>query len=173
MILFLKVVNWIGIFLLAVGCMISVLNGGFISALFGVLLVSILSSAQIVGNTSKLGMRVPRIAMIKMIARGAGVVGSWLLTIVGGWEYVGGAVVLTGAMLGSAGIKLRRRRRITQDIRSMNNDLSRAAITTSDAPASKAPPEYIASTVQIVADEEKSNANMANNLRIQTPVFNV
>lgn len=182
--LFLKIVNWCGVFALAVGCLVSVLNGGFVSALFGVLLGSIVSSCLLLreGRLLKLvGMsRLQRIERVKVFIRVGGVVGCWVLTVAGGLEYFAGALILTAGLSGEMGLRLveriRSRRRVdhVDRLNSVNGSgiKPQAPTATLQAPApSQAPPNYT-STVQIAVSEEKqpTEGSNTNNLRIQTPV---
>ena len=108
----LNVVNWIGVFALAVGSLISVVNGGYISALFAVLLTSILITS-LIPLSSKLQymMRgLPRIELVQRGGRLVGMVGCWVLAGVGGWEYVPAAVVFTFATLGAVIMMMREMR---------------------------------------------------------------
>jgi hypothetical protein len=108
----LNVINWIGVFALAVGSIISVVHGGFVIALFATLLTSILITSLIPlnGKLQYLLRGNPRIELIQRGGRWVGMVGSWVLTVIGGWEYLVGAVVLTVAMIGQIWMVMREMR---------------------------------------------------------------
>lgn len=108
----LNVINWIGVFALAVGSIISVVHGGFVIALFATLLTSILITSLIPlnGKLQYLLRGNTRIELIQRGGRWVGMVGSWVLTVIGGWEYLVGAVVLTVAMIGQIWMVMREMR---------------------------------------------------------------
>lgn len=99
----LNVVNWIGVFALAVGSLISVVNGGYVIALFAVLLSSILipSIIPMSGKFQNVLRGIPRIEMVQRGGRWVGMMGCWVLVGIGGWEYLPAAVVFTLAMIGA------------------------------------------------------------------------
>lgn len=196
----LNVLNWIGVFALAVGSLISVIHGHFITSLIAVLLTSILITSLIPlsGKLQLLLRGVPRIELVQKMGRMAGMIGVWVLAVVGGWEYLVAAVVLSVAMIGRVGMmmrEMRMRRGIgsmitdepsdkkdantqmvnTQMVNTANTHPNTAPLTT------PLPPPNYSSTVRIVKekapvdqqDQQKSNQVTIKIEPQPAPVFNV
>lgn len=169
----LKVVNWIGIFGLVIGCLISIFKGSFISATIGAFLVSILTSSSLLSNYPKVSSKIPKYEKFEVGVRGGGVGGCWLLTLMGGIQFLGGSIILTLSLLGSMWMRFRSSARRPQ----INNQIQPSSISVKDAPS------Y---TVEIVSEDSKPESakgadsaasidhfQYQNNLRIQTPIMNV
>ena len=178
----LNVVNWIGVLALMVGALISAVSGGFISALFAVLLTSILVTSLIpINGKLRLILRgIPRIEIVQTGARWIGTVGCWVLAGMGGWEYVPAAVVLTGAMIAAVGVmikEMRERRRTGSIITSIpaiqpSIDHTKPGTNLSTSLTTpQAPPQYT-STVRLVEEKPVDTEVMTVKI-IQEPVFNV
>ena len=184
-----KVVNWIGVFALALGSLISATQGSFISALFGVLFLAFLVSS-LVPFPTKMAMRVsPRLVVLqRMLGRGVAWIGCWILSGVGGWQFVPAAVLLTVSTLAWPAIKLTlqkyRNRKMMRDVQDVkdhqvypmsitNTSTNQAAKEVNDYQVVKEevndyqlnPPQYT-STVKIIHEECKQEP-------IQTPIFAV
>ena len=107
-------INWIGVFALSIGSLISGLTGNLLLAALGFLLVALLATTLLpTKGKYRLNLlhRLPRLEIAQLSARLCGVIGCWVLAGVGGWEYVPGAVVLTAAMAGAVGTKVLEKRR--------------------------------------------------------------
>lgn len=178
----LNVVNWIGVFALAVGALISAVNGGFVSALFAVLFTSLLITS-LMPFTGKVGLMLRGIPRIEMMQRGArliGLVGCWLLAGIGGLEYVPAAIILTISLLVSVAmiIKAKRGNRAMITDANFNNGTtlnSLNTLSTSDKPLGgvklttpQSPPQYTA-----VEEKPREDGSHVTVVKIETPVFNV
>lgn len=191
----LNVVSWIGVFALAVGSLISVIHGQFITSLFAVLLTSILITSMIpVSGKLQLLLRgVPRLELVQKLSGVAGMIGVWVLVVVGGWEYLAAAVVLSAAMIGRIGMMMRgmRMRRgigamITdetkdrEDINTLNSFDNLNTINNAPLPTSLStplPPPNYSSTVRIVEEKPPVDQNDHQvTIKIEqqsVPIFNV
>lgn len=98
-------VKVIGIFALVVGSLISAMTGGILTSIAGFFLTSILITSVLPSegtkkfNISGLRSRVPRLELFQRIGGMVGVIGCWVLAVMGGWEFVPAGIVLTISML--------------------------------------------------------------------------
>ena len=110
-------VKVIGIFALVVGSLISAMTGGILTSVAGFFVTSILiiSVLPIEGtkkfNISGLSSRVRRLELFQRIAGMVGVIGCWVLALMGGWEFVPAGIVLTISMLIEPIMRFIKRRR--------------------------------------------------------------
>lgn len=178
-----KVVSWIGVFALALASLISMVRGGFISALLGVLLVGLLVSS-LIPLPAKLAYRVPPrlLLMHRMISGTMTVVGCWMLAgFGGGWEFVPAAVVLSVSLVfwPAAQIIMKRRRERNAAGTTSGNGTGGQVFPLNDVTGVKPmmplpPPPIYTSTVKIVQDDcKQQQATEQQCPIIQTPIFNV
>lgn len=183
-------VKVIGIFALVIGSLISAMTGGLLSAIAGFFLTSILITSVLPSdgskkfNISNLRTRMPRIELIQRIGGIVGVIGCWMLAVMGGWEFVPAGIVLTISMLMAPIVRFiaKRRRgenRVGTGILELNNQLP----TTSTVQIVK---ELPSNSNSITSNNSKSNPNLItapepsnttsisinDDLKIQTPIPN-
>lgn len=183
-----RVISWIGVFALAMGSLISAVQGGFISALFGILFLATLVSV-LLPLPEKLATRLsPRLLFLhRALMQTITLIGTWTLAALGGWEFVPAAVLLSVSLLfwpvgeilkRRAGIWRRERANgnvtIYPGLESLNVKPEPVAgqIASQSQSQLQSPPPIYTSTVKIVQDDCKSNQPQCP--VIQTPpVFNV